>query len=44
MKSGTMTVYRNSDVSSAFVQEFYSQEEDEEESGAFFQVQPWKTN
>ena len=39
-----MTVYRNSDVSSAFVQEFYSKEEDEEESSAFFQVQPWKTN
>ena len=29
---------------SAFVQEFYSQKEDEEESGAVFQAQPWKTN
>ena len=29
---------------SAFVQEFYSQKEDEEESGAVLKAQPWKTN
>ena len=28
---------------SAFVLEFYSQKEDEDESGAVLQAQPWKT-
>ena len=36
-------MYRNSDVTEHFWSRIYAQKEDEEESGAAFQAQPWKT-